>query len=63
VHLVRYERRCVFYELLKLNQTITAEHYQQLIDLNRALNQKRPIIAQRKRKVILLHDNDSCSTI
>jgi len=63
VHLIRYERRRVFYELLKLNQTITAERYQQLIDLNRALNQKRPIIAQRKRKVILLHDSDSCSTI
>jgi len=57
--LVRYERRRVFYELLKLNQTFTAERYQQLIDLNRVLN--RPIIAQRK--VILLHDSDSCLPI
>jgi len=36
------------YELLKPN---TAERYQQqLINLNRVLNQKRPIIAQRKGK-------------
>lgn len=47
----------VYYELLKPNQTVTAERYQQLIDLNRALKQKRSIIAQRKRKVILLHGN------
>jgi len=48
----------MYYELLKPNQTVTAEYFQQqLIDLNRALNQKRPIIAQRKCKVILLHDN------
>jgi len=45
-------------ELLKPNQTIIAERYQQqLIDLNRALNQECPIIVQRKRKVISLHDN------
>jgi len=38
----------VYYELLKSN---TAKRYQQqLIDLNRALNQKRPIIAQREGK-------------
>jgi len=48
----------VYYELFKLNQIITAEQYQQqLIDLNRALNQKRLITTQRKCKVILLHDN------
>ena len=47
----------VYYELLKSNQTVTERYQQQLIDLNRALNKKRPIIAQRKRKVILLHDN------
>jgi len=46
-----------YYELLKSNQTITAEYYQQqLIDLNRALNHKCPI-AQRKCKMILLHNN------
>jgi len=46
----------VYYELLKPNQIVTARRYQQLIDLNRVLNQKRPIITQRKRK-ILLHEN------
>jgi len=43
----------LYYEM-KPNQTITAELS---TTMNRALNQKRPIIAQRKRKVILLHDN------
>lgn len=48
----------VYYELLKPNQTVTAEHYQhQLIELSHALNQKRPRIAYKKQKVILLHDN------
>jgi len=46
----------VYYEPLKLNQTVTAKRYlYQLINLNRALNQKRPIIIPRK--MILLHDN------
>jgi len=48
----------MYYELLKPNKTVTAEYFQALsITMNRALNQKRPIITQRKRKVILLHDN------
>jgi len=39
----------VYYELLKPNQTVTAERYQQqLIDLNHALNHKHPIIAKKK---------------
>jgi len=46
----------VYYALLKSNQTV-AKRYQQLIELNRALKQKCLIIAQRKRKMILLHDN------
>jgi len=51
-------KNVVYYKLLKPNQIVTAEYYQQqLIDLNHALNQKCPIIVQRKRKVILLHDN------
>jgi len=29
----------MYYELLKSNQTVTAKRQQQLIDLNRALNQ------------------------
>jgi len=41
----------VYYKLLKSNQTVTAEYYQQqLIDLYRASNQKRLIIVQRKAK-------------
>jgi len=35
---------------MKPNQTVTTEHYQQLIDLTRVLNQKRPIIAQTSMK-------------
>jgi len=39
----------VYYELLKPNQTIITECYQQqLIDMNDALNQKYSIMAQRK---------------
>jgi len=49
----------MYYELLKPNQTVTAKRYQQqLFNLNRVLNQKRPIITQRKRKIILLHNKD-----
>jgi len=48
----------VYYELLKLNQTITAE---QLSIINRfeLCFEKLPIIAQKKKKykVILLHNN------
>jgi len=46
----------VYYE--PPNRTITVEyHQQQLINLNRVLNQKHSIIEKRKRKVILLHEN------
>jgi len=41
----------VYYKLLKPNQ-IVDYYQQQLIVLNCVLNQKRPIIAQRKRKFI-----------
>jgi len=34
----------VYYELLKLNQAVIAECYQQLLDLNCTLNKKRLII-------------------
>jgi len=54
----------LYYELLKSNQTVAAELSTTInFDLNamnqknRALNQKRQIIAQIKLKVILLHDN------
>ncbi len=52
------QKGVVYYELLKPNETITSERYQhQLIDLNHALNENRPIPANKQRKVILLHDN------
>lgn len=48
----------VYYELLKPNETVTADVYRsQLNKLNDVLLQKRPAIASNRRKVILLHDN------
>lgn len=48
----------VYYELLKPNETVTADVYRrQLNKLNDQLLQKRPAIASNRRKVILLHDN------
>jgi len=52
MHLVGYTKVVYYYELLKQNQIITAERYQQQL-----IDQKHPIIAQRKHKVILLHNN------
>jgi len=47
-----------YYELLQLNETITGERYQQqLIQLNRALKQKRPDYAKRHDKMIYQVDN------
>lgn len=52
------QKGVVYYELLKPGQTVTAERYQQqLIDLNRALNTKRPLNRAKSRQVILQHDN------
>ena len=47
----------VYYELLQPNETITAESYQQLMQLSRALKFKRPQYAKRHDKVIFQHDN------
>jgi len=48
----------VYYELLQPNETITGERYQQqLMQLSRALKQKRPDYAKRHDKVIFQHDN------
>lgn len=48
----------VYYELLKPNETITAERYaQQLENLYKNLMKNRSSIASNRRKVILLHDN------
>ena len=48
----------IYYELLKLNETITEERYQtQLMRLSRALCEKCPQYEQRHEKVILQHEN------
>ena len=48
----------IYYELLKLNETITGErHRTQLMRLSRALREKRPQYEQRHGKVILQNDN------
>jgi len=51
VHLIGYERRRVCHGLLKSNRAITAERYQQQL-----IERETSIIAQRKRKMILLHN-------
>lgn len=48
----------IYYELLKPNETITADRYRlQLEHLSQALKDKRPEYQRRHDKVILLHDN------
>lgn len=52
------QKGVVYYELLKSGQTINGEQYrQQLMDLSRALKEKRPKYAKRHDKVIFQHDN------
>ena len=52
------QKGVVYYELLKPSETITGDRYrQQLIELNRALKQKRPVYAERHDKLIFQHDN------
>lgn len=48
----------VYHELLKPGETVNTHRYrQQMINLNHALIEKRPELARRHGKVILLHDN------
>lgn len=52
------QKGVIYYELLKPRETVNTERYQQqMINLNQALLQKRPIYQERRHKVILLHDN------
>ena len=48
----------IYYELLKPGETVNTERYwQQMIDLNQALREKRSEYQKRQHKVILLRDN------
>jgi len=52
------QKGVVYYELLKPNETITGERYQQqLMQLSRVLKVKRPEYAKRHDKVVFQHDN------
>jgi len=52
------QKAVVYYEILKPDQTVTGDLYQQqLIHLSWALREKRPEYETRQHKVILLHDN------
>lgn len=52
------QKGVIYYELLRPGETVnTARYQQQLIDLNRALQRKRPEYQKRQHKVIFLHDN------
>ena len=48
----------IYYELLKPGETFNTNRYQQeMIDLNRALQEKRLDYRRMQHKVIFLHDN------
>ena len=52
------QKGVIYYELLKLGETVNMNRYQQqMIDLNRELQEKRPDYRRRQQKVIFLHDN------
>jgi histone-lysine N-methyltransferase SETMAR len=52
------QKGVVYYELLKSGETVNADRYrQQLINLKRALQEKRSEYAKRHDKVIFQHDN------
>jgi len=56
---IRWDQEGVlYYELLRPNETVTADRYQQkLCRLSDELMQKRSFVANNRHKVILLHDN------
>ena len=52
------QKGVIYYELLKPGETVNTNRYQQqMIDLNRELQEKRPDYRRRQYKVIFLHDN------
>lgn len=52
------QRGVIWYELLKPGETVNSQRYQQqLVNLNRALRQKRPEYETRHDKLIFLDDN------
>ena len=52
------QKGVIYYELLKPGQTVNTNRYQQqIIVLNRALQEKQPDYRRRQHKVIFLHDN------
>ena len=54
----RGQKGVLYYELLKLGETINGEHYRtQLIRLKRAMAEKRPEYATRHEAIIFHHDN------
>lgn len=52
------QKGVVYYELLKPNETVTADRYRrQLNELAKKLNEKRPLIARKHHKVLFHDDN------
>ena len=52
------EKSVIYYKLPKPGETVNTNRYQQqMINLNRALQEKRPDYRRRQHKVILHHDN------
>ena len=57
------QKGVIYYELLKPGETANTNRYQQqTIDLNRALQEKRPDYRRRQHKVIFLLDNSPSRT-
>ena len=53
------QKGVIYYELLKPGGTVNTNRYQQqMIDLNRELQEKRPDYRRRQHKFIFLHDRD-----
>ena len=57
------QKGVIYYELLKPGETVNTNRYQEkMIDLNRALQEKRSDYRRRQHKVIFLHDNAPSNT-